>query len=282
MDRPQYMQAVISEHLSNPDNYERIPNDQVKSDLDRQRQRFLDIHRQHRHSLPTETEEVCFQRATKDTFLDNTRIPQLYGLCKVHKGTPAMCSVVSCINSVPEIFSKHADKWLKKLLSDILPTFVRDSAHLISELTRNFPHGLPPGAKLFSVNAVGKYSNIDTPHGIEVLTTWLTEFPDDLPEDMPVNFIIDSLTEVMKNNIFQFGDTTWRQLCGCAMGTSTAMNYAYLYVGLLEIRRLLPHFKDHLPFFRRFIDDGFGIWIDLPDNPNAWTNFIRCLNNWGC
>jgi hypothetical protein len=64
-------------------------------------------------------------------------------------------------------------------------------------------------------------------------------------------------------------------------GTSTAVNYAYLYVGLLEIRRLLPHLKDHLPFFRRFIDDGFGIWIDLPNRPNAWKNFMHCLNNWG-
>jgi hypothetical protein len=166
-------------------------------------------------------------------------------------------------------------------VSEILPTFVRDLAHLISELTRNFPYGLPPGAKLFSVDAVGMYSNIDTPHGIEVLTTWLTEFSDDLPEGMPIDFIINSLTEVMKNNIFQFGDTAWRQLRGCAMGTSTAVNYAYLYVGLLDIRRLLPHFKDHLPFFRHFIDDGFGICINLPNLPNAWTNFMRCLNNLG-
>jgi hypothetical protein len=40
-------------------------------------------------------------------------------------------------------------------------------------------------------------SNIDTPRGIEALTTWLIKFPDDLPDDMPVNFIIDSLSEVM-------------------------------------------------------------------------------------
>jgi hypothetical protein len=129
-----------------------------------------------------------------------------------------MRPIASCINSVPEIFSKRADYWLKKLVSEILPTFVRDSAHLISELTRSFPHDLPPGAKLFSIDAVGMYSNTDTPHGIEVLTTWLTEFPDNLlPEGMSVDFIIDSLSEVMKNNIFQFGDTTWRQLRGCAM-----------------------------------------------------------------
>jgi hypothetical protein len=238
----------------------------------------MEIYREHRHSLPTEAEEVYFKHATQDTFIQATRVPQLYGLCMVHKTKTSMHPVVSCVNSVPEIFSKHADYWLKKLVSDILPTYIRDSAHLISELTSTFRHGLSPGAKLFSVDAVGMYANIDTAHGIDVLTTWLRDYPDDLPEGVPVEFIIDSLSEVMRNSIFQFGDTTWRQLRGCAMGTSTAVNYAYLYVGLLEIRHLLPRFREHLPFFRRFIDDGIGVWLDRPNRPNAWQSFLRCLN----
>jgi hypothetical protein len=153
---------MINEHLSNAANFERIPNDQVKSELDRQQKRFLELYRKHQHSLPTEAKEVYFKRATQDTFLQATRVPQLYGLCKVHKTKTSMRPVVSCVNSVPEIFSKHADYWLKKLVSDILPTYIRDSAHLISGLTSTFPHGLPPGAKLFSVDAVGMYANIDT------------------------------------------------------------------------------------------------------------------------
>jgi hypothetical protein len=109
-------------------------------------------------------------------------MPQLYGLCKVHKKKTAMMHpVVSWVNSIPEIFSKHADYWLKKIVSKLIPTFVRDSKHLISELTTTFPHGLPPpGAKLFSVDAIVMYSNIDTPHGIDVLNTRLTNCSDRL------------------------------------------------------------------------------------------------------
>jgi hypothetical protein len=98
---------------------------------------------------------------------------------------------------------------------------------------------------------------------------------------MPVEFILASLEEIMTNNIFQFGDTFWRQRRGCAMGTSSAVNYACLYVGLLKVRRLLPRYKQQLLFFRRFIDDGIGVWIDTPDDPTAWMSFFRCLNNWG-
>jgi hypothetical protein len=40
----------------------------------------------------------------------------------------------------------------------------------MNDLRRTFPNGLPPGARLFSVDAIGMYSNIDTNHGINVLT----------------------------------------------------------------------------------------------------------------
>jgi hypothetical protein len=98
---------------------------------------------------------------------------------------------------------------------------------------------------------------------------------------MPVDFILASLAEIMENNIFQFGDTFWQQKRGCAMGTSSAVNYACLYVGLLEVTRLLPRYQSQLKFFRRFIDDSIGVWVDQPNDPLAWKSFFRCLNNWG-
>jgi hypothetical protein len=45
---------------------------------------------------------------------------------------------------------------------------------------------------------------------------------------MPVDFIIEALAEIMCSNIFQFGDTFWKQTPGCAMGTSAVVNYAHL------------------------------------------------------
>jgi hypothetical protein len=81
--------------------------------------------------------------------------------------------------------------------------------------------------------------------------------------------VVEALEEIMKNDIFQFGDTYWQQKRGCTMGTSTSINYAYLYVGLLEVKRLLPNYKNSLLFFKQFIDDGIGVWIDTPNEPLA-------------
>jgi hypothetical protein len=47
MECPKYIQAMLSEHLSNTDNYEQIKNDQVHSELERQQQRFLEIYQKH-------------------------------------------------------------------------------------------------------------------------------------------------------------------------------------------------------------------------------------------
>ena len=86
---------------------------------------------------------------------------------------------------------------------------------------------------------------------------------------MPVGFIVAALDEIMSNNIFQFGDTHWRQKQGCAMGTSTAVNYAYLYIGILEIQTLLKKYGAQLLFFKRFIDDVIGVWLPDPNKPDT-------------
>jgi hypothetical protein len=281
-ERTRYMRQVLTEHLLNSDNYQYIPPECVEMELAAQKASFLRIHGEWGDTAPSEAEATYFRRALTPQRLRNTRTPQIYGMYKVHKdGAPKMRPVVSCINSIPEIFSKWVDYWLKKIVRNILPTYLRDTEDLMRKLEERFPNGLPAGAKLFSVDAIGMYANIDTDHGVEVLTTWLHEHRDQLPRATPVDFLIDALSEIMHNNILQFGDTVWRQTRGCAMGTSAAVNYAYLYVGLLEVQRLLPQYQSSLLFFKRFIDDGIGVWIDQPGEPDGWKNFFACLNNWG-
>jgi hypothetical protein len=75
------------------------------------------------------------------------------------------------INSIPEIFLKWVDYWLKKIVCSILLTYLRDIKDIMRKLEESFPNGLPTGAKLFSVNAVDMNANIDTNHGVKVLTT---------------------------------------------------------------------------------------------------------------
>jgi hypothetical protein len=64
----------------------------------------------------------------------------------------------------------------------------------------------------------------------------------------------------MVNNIFTFGDTTWLQNNGTAMGTPPAPHYATIYYAIHE-DELLVEFEADLWHYRRFIDDVGSGWI---------------------
>jgi hypothetical protein len=65
------------------------------------------------------------------------------------------------------------------------------------------------------------------------------------------------------------------------MGTPVACAYATLTFGHYENTTLLPAFRDNLLFYRRYIDDIFGIWIPSRNNNHTWRCFKEQLGNWG-
>ena len=85
----------------------------------------------------------------------------------------------------------------------------------------------------------------------------------------------------MTNNIIRFGDIYVRQISGTAMGKPPAPAWATIFEGLHEIE-FLPRFESNLLFYKRFIDDVFGIWkpspIQIEDDAN-WQGLIAEVNN---
>ncbi len=84
----------------------------------------------------------------------------------------------------------------------------------------------------------------------------------------------------MKNNVFQFGDSFWLQLSGTAMGTPPAPPYATIYVCIWEMQ-IMSEFKE-ISFYKRYIDDGQGIWNKLSeDDDERWNLFKERVNMFG-
>ncbi|KAL7525261.1 hypothetical protein ACHAXR_005472 [Thalassiosira sp. AJA248-18] len=137
---------------------------------------------------------------------------------------------------------------------------------------------LPEGTVMFTMDATAMYTNIDTQHGLDILKHYIEMFKEELPESYPTKLILMAMYIVMNNNIFEFGPATLQQLCGAAMGTPSACMYATVYYAFHETTVLLQKYGEHLIlFYKRLIDDGFGLWNDRGD-PEAWTRFCHDVN----
>ena len=68
------------------------------------------------------------------------------------------------------------------------------------------------------------------------------------------------------------------------MGMLPAPSLANLFVALHEVSHILKFLETFLFFLKRFIDDGFGIWLHDADpmtDENNWRNFQRAVNSGG-
>ena len=125
------------------------------------------------------------------------------------------------------------------------------------------------------------YTNIPTNTAIILIATHIHKCVVE-ERDKQNEALIAALKLVMLNNIFSFGDMTFKQLNGTAMGTPPAPPYATIYYGLHETN-FLPKHNKHVIFYKRFIDDVFGIWLPHP-NPQTdarlWDRFKNSMNNY--
>ena len=172
---------------------------------------------------------------------------------------------MSDVGSVTSYLSKWLDVQFETLSKQHTKTFLRDEADLRSHLYKLNP--LPKNALLFTSDATSMYTNICTKHAKEKLNNWIQTLMDNdtifnnknIP--FPLTAVIEALDLIMNNETFDFGDTSWKQLTGVAMGTPAACQLATLYYGIHENETLLPKYNKNLLLFKRFIDDIFGIWI---------------------
>jgi len=278
MNRDNYIKQCLTEHLLTH-NYKKLPNIIAMNMITSTKNTLKNIFNTHKHQL-SQAEITYFTRS----FKLHHRTPIFYGMPKVHKNPMALRPVVSCVNSFLSIFSNWLDFKMKDLLF-LIPSYIKDSKDLLTEIKQLT---LPRHAKLFTADASAMYTNIDTNIGITAFENLFHDYDSLIPKDFPKDLFLKVLKIVMENNIFKFGDTFWLQTQGTAMGTPAAPLYSILTFGYHENTSILNIFKPRLLYYKRFIDDIFGIWLhddheeSLPKNQIlSWSHFKQKLNTFG-
>ena len=185
--------------------------------------------------------------------------------------------IVACPSSLLHPLGIWTDRKLQPLAKRQVSYF-RNSYNLRQDLCST---QYPTTAQLFTADAISMYTNIPTNTAIMLIAKRICK---SVPEEHPKQneALIAALKLVMLNNIFSFGDMTFKQLNGTTMGTPPAPPYATIYYGLHE-SKFLPNHQQHVIFYNRFIDNVFGIWLPHPNtqiNERLWDEFTKSMNNY--
>ena len=82
--------------------------------------------------------------------------------------------------------------------------------------------------------------------------------------DVPPAVLIDGLHLLVKNNVFQFGDTNWLQKVVTVTGSPPNPPWSTIFFDIPE-EAVLDQFGDSLQLYHQFIDDVLGIWLVDPN-----------------
>jgi hypothetical protein len=255
-------------------NYKLLTNDESTSIQQQTTIKIVQLIKKYKHKLDKESNK-CFERKFNHAINNEEfRTSRFYIMPKIHKDPWQTRPIVSCIGSSTEVLSVWLDVQLQKVIKLCL-SYIEDSIQVITELNELSP--LPKGATIFSADATSMYTNIDIDHGLESIKLWLERHQHEFPKDFPpIELICEGLELVMKNNIFEFGETTWHQLQGTAMGTSVAPTFATIYYAYHEETAILnSSIKPY--YYKRKIDDTITIMLDYTNIKHK--EFMNIMNN---
>ena len=276
IERQEYIKLILTEHLLNPTTYTQLNETDAINILTKMREDTCAIFADNADTL-LDFEKDYFRHFVLK-LAEKLRIPQFYGMPKVHKNKFPIPfrPVVSQCGSFTAFISTWIDTRLQPL-KNRLPSYIKNSQDLL-DIIDTLP-ALPPNAKIVTTDATSMYTNINTKEGIETIRKYLITFANEIDPHLPLDLICEMLEIVMTQNIFRFGNTWWKQKEGTAMGTPCACIYATLFFGYHERTLLLQKYSSNLILYKRQIDDIFIIWQQTSPTNHEWTEFVNDLNS---
>ena len=277
LEQSNYIKMALQDHLHDTCTYRQLSTQQAGGRL-----------RAVSHLIKNFIQVHCAKGSSDAKFLFrsfNVEDPfaYFYLLAKVHKKPWGSHPIVLVSGSISHGLGRWLDNQLQRIVKH-LPYYLKSSTELVALLgnTRN----LSPQARFFTMDATSMYTNIDTKHALDEIEQFLrhTNPLICVVENISVDAIIAAMKIIMYHNVFKFGNTCWVQLTGTAMGTPPAPMYATLYFAIHEYN-VIPD-TVCLPFYRRYIDDGIGIWdppITFDDSTIEahWQQFVSDINHFG-
>lgn len=194
---------------------------------------------------------------------DALRVPAFYCLPKMHKqGAIKGRPIVSSINSATYHTSVYLHNYLVQFRAYI-PNICTNSTDVILDMESI--DTTDANLVVVCADVASLYPSIPIDYGLQAVRNFLLGFrtgewrgritPGDV-SNKQIDFIIELLTWVLRNNYMQFAGVIYHQQTGTAMGTPVAVMFADIVLAYLE-RPCVAHCKP--TYYSRYLDDLFII-----------------------
>jgi hypothetical protein len=182
-----------------------------------------------------------------------SRSGKLKGNPKLHKPGNPYRHIVSGVGTATERMAEVAEKELEQFVVES-ESYVKDTTDFLRKI-RDMRDPVPQDAILFCFDVTKLYPSIPK---VEGLTACKEALDARHQPDIPTEQVLEMIETVLENNNFSFCGKDYIQIDGVAIGSKLGKNYACAYMRKWD-QQLVADVPDLL-FYKRFIDDGFGVW----------------------
>ena len=196
---------------------------------------------------------------------------KLKGNPKLHKPNAPYRTIVSGIGTPTEKLAEFAEHELTEFV-ETSPSYIRDTTDFTSKL-KEIGEPLPENAVLFCFDVAKLYPSVPRKEGLEACEEALSMRSEPLAGK---DGVIEMIKMVLENNVFGFGETNYMQKEGIAIGSRLGKNFACTYMRKWDEALLQSEIKPY--FYKRFIDDGFGIWTGSIRELKQFTDHANSIH----
>ena len=167
---------------------------------------------------------------------------------KLHKDGIPMRPIVSCIQSPLNKLSKY----LKDILTNIVhksSSYIKDSWQF-KEKIKNII--LPNNYIIISLDVISLYTNVPIELALSIIRKKWNEIKKFT--DIPLDEFLTAIELTLKSTYFLYNDKCYKQIEGCAMGSSISSVIAQMVLEELE-SEVISKLPFQLPYFYRYVDD---------------------------
>ena len=193
----------------------------------------------------------------------------LYGLPKVHKTNCPTRPICSAVGTSTAGLSKFVTNIIKPAATNCNGTDIKDTFHFVDTIGNIDLRG----KFLVSYDVRSLFTNVPLRETIDICLNRLYHSDHCTPPSIPENILKEMLELCLRDNIFVFNNTVYKQVDGVAMGNSLGPVIANIIMAHIEETYFLQC-PVSPSFYGRYADDNFCVF-NSREEANTFLTFIN-------